>query len=330
MTKAELARTYAVRYREDLEAGRENKKNLARRMLAEHPEMFKSVEDARASIRTATNANHGKNATAAYEFKSDIAHGMKSLQSKAEPTDEVEVTGLIGLLSDLHVPYHDQEALEVAARYVADREPDVLILNGDSIDFYQLSRFSRDPGAVSVAEEIRMARELLGILRGMMPKARILFKVGNHEDRLEKYLWTKAPELLGLPFTSIASLIGTDEHGVEIVESRQLIKAGKLNILHGHEFGQSVFSPVNPARGTFLRAKCSTIIGHHHATSEHSENNLNGDAMACWSTGCLCDLRPGYLPFAFTKWNHGFAMVEVEEGGSFTVQNHRIIEGKVH
>ena len=175
-----------------------------------------------------------------------------------------------------------------------------------------------------------MTRALLGVLRQVLPKARILFKVGNHEDRLEKYLWTKCPELLGLPFTSLSELIDAKEHGVEVVESRSLIKAGKLNILHGHEFGTAIFNPVNAARGTFLRAKCSTIVGHHHATSEHSENNLNGDAMACWSTGCLCDLRPGYLPFAYTRWNHGFAFVDLRKDGSFTVQNHRIIDGVVH
>jgi hypothetical protein len=40
-------------------------------------------------------------------------------------------------------------------------------------------------------------------------------------------------------------------------------------------------------------------------------------------------MSPDYRPFGFTKWNHGFAVVEIEKNGYFTVHNKRIIEGKV-
>jgi hypothetical protein len=42
----------------------------------------------------------------------------------------------------------------------------------------------------------------------------------------------------------------------------------------------------------------------------------------CWSTGCLCDLTPDYS--RVNRWNHGFAVVEVDEAGSFNVDNLRI------
>jgi hypothetical protein len=51
--------------------------------------------------------------------------------------------------------------------------------------------------------------------------------------------------------------------------------------------------------------------------------------MACFSIGCLCQLTPKYRPFAYTKWNHGFAIVEIDGDGSFEVNNYRIIKGKV-
>lgn len=47
-----------------------------------------------------------------------------------------------------------------------------------------------------------------------------------------------------------------------------------------------------------------------------------------WSTGCLCDLHPDYAPL--NKWNHGFAFVEVFNGGKFEVQNLFISDGKVY
>ena len=54
------------------------------------------------------------------------------------------------------------------------------------------------------------------------------------------------------------------------------LKLGALNLVHGHEFGGSIFSPVNIARGLFLPGKVSAMQGHNHQTSEHTESNMNG------------------------------------------------------
>jgi hypothetical protein len=136
------------------------------------------------------------------------------------------------------------------------------------------------------------------------------------------------PELRKVVDLQLGKIFRTDELGIKIINSKQRAKFGSLNVIHGHEFGESVFSPVNPARGLFLRAKASILAGHNHQTSSHHENDLNGKPTACFSTGCLCDLEPDYRPFAFTKWNHGFAIVEVD-GKEFYVHNYRIINEKV-
>jgi DNA repair exonuclease SbcCD nuclease subunit len=225
------------------------------------------------------------------------------------------------VVADIHLPYHDLDALEIALTYTDDL--DVVLVNGDLLDFYKLSRFAQDPEAVGIAYELEQAKKFFEAVRELHPNARIIYKSGNHEDRLEKYLWTK-------PFTTLGALVGADDYGVEMVGSKSIIRCGKLNIIHGHEFGEAFFSHVNPARGLFLKAKCSTLAGHHHQTSDHSEGNINGDSMACWTIGGLCHLKPAYRPCAFTKWNHGFAIVELEESGDFTVFNKRIINERVH
>ena len=45
------------------------------------------------------------------------------------------------------------------------------------------------------------------------------------------------------------------------------------------------------------------------------------------STGCLCELKPDYMPF--NKWNLGFAHINVKPNGDYTVKNMRIINGKI-
>jgi hypothetical protein len=138
----------------------------------------------------------------------------------------------------------------------------------------------------------------------------------------------KAPELLNLPMADFSNLIEADRFGLEIVGDRRLIKIGKLNVIHGHEFGRTFASPVNPSRGLYLKGKECAICGHYHRTSEHAEKSMNDTVIGCWSTGCLCDLRPDYLPI--NKWNHGFAVIERLDKVNFHVDNKKIIKGRVY
>jgi hypothetical protein len=41
-------------------------------------------------------------------------------------------------------------------------------------------------------------------------------------------------------------------------------------------------------------------------------------------------MTPEYRPFAYTSWNHGFAIVEVYDGGKYDVHNYRIKDNKVY
>lgn len=51
-------------------------------------------------------------------------------------------------------------------------------------------------------------------------------------------------------------------------------------------------------------------------SASHTENPWEGDPITCWSTGCLCDLHPAYMPN--NKWQLGFAYSEItgEDGRS--------------
>lgn len=227
------------------------------------------------------------------------------------------------VLSDIHFPYHDLDVLMVAIEHGVKSGIDSIYLNGDVLDCASISRFLKETGAPTFSEEREMFWQFVDYLNNNVGVP-ITFKMGNHEERWEHYIKRNAPELNDVSDFSFKNVLRLDELGIDFVESRQKVYMGKLIVIHGHEFGESVFSPVNPARGLFLRAKSSVLAGHNHQTSEHHENNLKGDSMACYSTGALCQLTPNYRPFAYTKWNHGFAIVEVFEDDTFHVDNLRI------
>ena len=156
--------------------------------------------------------------------------------------------------------------------------------------------------------------------------AKIYFKIGNHEERYFHFLWMKAHEIVGVEEFELENIIKSRAEGIEIIKDKRIMKAGDLNIIHGHEFGGSVFSPVNIARGLFLRGKVSAMQGHNHQTSEHTESNMNGQITTTWSLGCLSELHPAYLPI--NKWNWGMALIDID-GQEFEVRNKRIHNGKV-
>ena len=230
------------------------------------------------------------------------------------------------VLSDIHLPYHDRTAVQTALEYGRDHKADLILLNGDIADCFSISRWETDPRERDFAGEVQFVRDFLGLVRNLFPRARIIYKLGNHEERWIRYMRLKAPELLGLGELDFNTVFWLDRFKIELVDTSAPIKVGELNFLHGHEYRFAISNPVNPARGLFLRAKTHTACGHFHQVSQHSGRSLDDKLTSCWSTGCLCDLHPAYRPL--NEWCHGFMFAEVDKAGAFDVQNRRVFGNK--
>lgn len=231
------------------------------------------------------------------------------------------------LLSDIHMPYHAEDALRAAIMKGEADGVDCVILNGDSLDFHWLSTFDKDPTKPKMREELEQGRWLMKALRKTFPNAQIYFKIGNHEARLEKWLRHKAPEWIGTDEFELKMLLNFAEHKIHLIESNTIIKAGNLFILHGHEYKGA--GSVNPARNLYLKAKSSAICGHFHRKSEFLTKDIGEVVHGAWTTGCLCELNPEYMPKG-NDWVHGFARISLKAGGNFSVANYTVINGKPH
>jgi predicted phosphodiesterase len=307
---------------------------LARMVLGENSLYFDNFDQARAMVR-AYRGEHKKDSSqktivqtrTEEEKKNFIKRKLpESDYEKCEPFIIPKGQNNILILSDIHFPYQDNKALELAINYGIENKVNAVYLNGDTLDFYMASRFLKNPKLRDLAGELEMGREFLKLLQETF-KCPIYFKIGNHEVRWEHFLMIKAPELLGIDDFKLEQLLRFREFGVTLVKDKQMALAGKLPILHGHEWYGGFAPPVNPARGLFLKAKESAIVGHHHRTSEHTEKTLSGDVTTTWSTGCLCGLEPEYAPY--NNYNHGFAHVKVGKDGNYELKNMRIINYKI-
>jgi len=302
-----------------------SKTKLGEILHQRHPELFKSDNYGRNVIRMATGSlgkYHRATVKTRIEWDGfDLPEPEKNDYSKVIVNQKRVV-----ILSDIHFPYYDKVALTVATKYTKNYKPDCIILNGDIIDCYQLSNFDRDPRNRSFKYELDMLRGFIIQLRDLFPNTRIIFKQGNHCERYERAILNRIPELIDLELFSFANVISAKELGVEVIKDKRLMKLGNLTIGHGHEFAKGFLQSVNPARGFFMRAKSNFIGGHHHRTSEHVEQDINGKIVACWSMGCLSELNPHYMPI--NNWNHGMATVEMD-GEDFELHNIKIINGKI-
>lgn len=307
---------------------------LAKKLYADHPMLFPNAEAARMAILGHLGKHGAASRKKAAERGTLRPHGKPSdrtpiPKSKARPfTPFILDARRVLVLSDLHVPFHDVEAIEAALEYGERFKPDAILWNGDFFDFYSLSRYERRPDGPTAKQEIKAGSRIFRLVRERFPKARQVFKLGNHDERWEDFLCRKAPELWDATRFSWQKHARLRKYGVEVVRDKRPIMLGKLMVLHGHEKGRGISSPVNPARGAFMRLLCSTLEGHGHRTSEHTERTADGRVIACRTTGCLCELHPDYA--RFNKWDHGFATVIVEPtSGDYECRLHRIVKGKV-
>ena len=326
INKTKLASDYAKRYN-----GKLKKAAIARKLYEDYPDIFKNSEDARLQIRRVTQAAGDPNWNMnRMKEEHKVKWVTKLPKPEANDFSRVHVNEKrIGILSDIHFPYYDEQALNAAINYLIDFDPDCIILNGDIIDCYHLSNFEKDKRQRSFKYEIDMLAAFFVELRELFPTQRIIYKLGNHCERYEKHILQQIPDLVELELFNFENVIQAKKYNIDVVKNKRVIKIGKkLNVLHGHEIKGGLTAPVNPARGLFLRAKASTIAGHNHQTSEHVESDLNGNIIGCWSTGTLSELHPAYMPI--NKWNHGFCTVEViDKDGNFKVNNLKIIKGEI-
>jgi predicted phosphodiesterase len=232
----------------------------------------------------------------------------------------------IGVLSDVHIPYHYTPALNEAINYFIQKKVDSILLNGDIIDCYMLSKFQPDPRMRDFWQEIEAFKEFIKTLQSAIKGVRIFYKLGNHDERYEKIMIQKCPELLGVSGFDFASIMGIKELGIELIQDQRIVYVGKLPVLHGHEI-KLASAIVNPARSLFLKTFKSGMCGHLHKTSEHTEQALDGKIITCFSTGHLGDPHPRYA--RLNRWNHGCARIEKNEDGDFEVINVRLLKNKL-
>src|SRR5687768_17608078 len=226
MTKAQLAVDLIKE-----KSGKDGKCTLSKKALGKilhqrYPADFQTDERGRKAILDVTGTN------------GDLARKQKKIRiewkglSLPEPEKNDYSKFLIkekriGILSDIHFPYYDKEALNAAIAYLKKWKPDCILLNGDIIDCYHGSDYIRDPRQRSFQYELDMLRSFIQQLRKIWPSQKIIYKIGNQEERWERTILTRVPQFVDLRLFTMESVLNVTDLGVTVISNKRIIKAGK-------------------------------------------------------------------------------------------------------
>lgn len=325
-TKASIARKYRDKYGLEMPTN-----TLAKIMYKENSLLFKDKESARTALRAIEGKNGGQQRTrVTHPFPERTKSPYKIPQPRSEDLKPYILPPSFNdfiLAADFHIPNHRVEPINAMLRYAEERGVDKLFINGDFLDNTPFTRWMREPlEGDEVKRWFDMARDMLIEFKKQFKE--IYWLEGNHDFWYTRYLIQKAQELFNDPYYRLEKRLNLKEIGVEYIGQEYLVKAGHLNIIHGHIVFRGGGSYANGARMLYMKTKTNTIASHLHVESSHTEPDLNDKIVTTFVTGCMCSLRPEYQPYG-GKACHGFAHIKVKPNKDFMVKNMRIYKGEI-
>ena len=233
----------------------------------------------------------------------------------------------IGVAGDHHFPFVDWVADKLIKNLWLDIKVDKIILLGDFLDFWQISKFAKNPDRINtLQDDLDKANDYLTELRDLFPKTDIIFITGNHEERLLKYLWQQAPELSPLRNCQFENLLDFKSLKIKFYpRANDVHREEDLLFTHGTVVRQD---SAMTARCMLKKYGMSVIMGHTHRLGSYYETKMGG-AMGAYENGCMCmpslakDWRMG-----FPNWQTGTSIVHIVKN-RFQVHQLPILKNKV-
>lgn len=224
----------------------------------------------------------------------------------------------IGVINDLHIPFHDQRALLLVLDVYKTIGIDEIILNGDIVDFINVSLHGPKHPDIkeTIEDEIYQTIAFLKLLRSLFPKIKITYNAGNHEYRLDRWIMQKCPSFWNL--VRLERLLQLEELKIDWNEYNCEYKVNDLNLYVQHS--PPSYS-VTAARASLLKKPDTSFIYACTHRRDYAvlqgrkglyEVFMNGWLGSSYYIDHLQN-RFSHRAFSFTKnheaWNKCFAII---------------------
>lgn len=245
------------------------------------------------------------------EFSQVVVDNRKSSDTySVRKNDSVEHdNSRILLISDLHIPYHHQDAIAFLSHLKAKYNPTRVICLGDEVDGHALSFHDSDPDLPSAGDEIRQALPVIAELFKIFPKMDIL--ESNHGS----LVWRKA-KVFGIPKHYIKSyneVLGVDSgwkwsfdltvdlpngqkcymHHGKTSNVIQLSQQMGMNALQGHYHETFKTDYWGNSTGLYWGMQCGCLIDDDKLAFNYNNVNIKRPIIG---TGLIIDSMPVLEP----------------------------------
>lgn len=264
----------------------------------------------------------------------DPANWKPLPKPKKRKKAKVKTAAIIG---DHHAPHHDKTFHALFCEWLADEQPDEIILNGDLLDAATLSRHRVIPeGGYDnpINECLQAAYNILRDYREAVPNADIHLQRGNHDERLEHALIDNVKALYrvraaddDIPALSLQRLLRLDElrvtyHGDKPWDRSKIIVLGNHRIAARH----GLSTTRNATKKALTDLGGSTALGHSHRLSMEFRTTWHPEAGAETrlgvEAGCACEIEDGlgYVSGGLADWQRGFIfLASHQDSDDFTM-----------
>lgn len=218
--------------------------------------------------------------------------------------------------SDIHAPYHDRDVISAAYQLVMDINPHRLVNNGDTNDFFQLSRFNKALERLDkLQEELDIGFEIRKGFRMAAPNAVFDETLGNHDERLLTYVSFQAQALKSLDALKPANLLRLDELEVNFHPRSGFRLREDFLVEHGQVVRKDAGAS---AKARLNDTLISGIMGHTHRLGTAYRSGYRD--LRWFEQGCLCMRNADYV-IGETNWQQGLAVGQFStKTGNFHVE----------
>lgn len=225
------------------------------------------------------------------------------------------------VIGDNHFGAHSEVVNEIFFKFVEELRPSTIILNGDTLDMFAISKYPKDARySCSLVEERKAYHDFLYTLHKITEsyQTKIYETNANHSgDGIEGRWWRylserlgevgKIPEVLEALSYKNVFLPSQEWSRVELVDYVEIVPG--FLVMHGDVVRKhGGFS----ARGLFEKWFTSIIANHTHRIGMTAQRipaigSQKERIITVYENGCACDLRPLYATAA--NWQNGFSIV---------------------
>lgn len=231
-------------------------------------------------------------------------------------------------LADLHIPFTVYDLVKHIITEHSDA--DILVINGDFLDLFNVSTFAKDK-TVALKRELQEGREFLEIVSRIFSD--VVITEGNHERRLRNYIKNVIPVDLHFLFP---------QDVLEVVQSGSVFKLEPLANVHvvgswwirlfDTVFGHPDNYSSVPMRTVIQTSEHFTLVKNvsHRACvigHTHQAGKLIDRGRMLMETGCLqhdVDYKHG-SKFIKTSWTKAHAVLHFDEHGEVIFNKSEVI-----